>query len=165
MEPITSTIIGSILGVIARGLPEVLKFFDAKNERKHELDMQDKLIEIDRSRSMNKIDEIGAADQANFNDKSLEALMTAIQGQETPSGVKWIDGFSKLMRPIITFQWVIILYPMIIIAGFFLAVNSGVGALNALQGVFGPEEKGLIGAIVNFWFLDRVFARVKVGGK
>jgi hypothetical protein len=114
---------------------------------------------------MNKIDEIGAADQANFNDKSLEALMTAIQGQETPSGVKWIDGFSKLMRPLITFQWVIILYPMVIIAGFFLAVNSGVGALNALQGVFGQEEKGLVGAIVNFWFLDRVFARVKVGGK
>lgn len=160
-----ATLIGTIIGVVGRAIPEVLKFFDAKNERKHELDMQDKLIEVERMRSMNKIDEIGAADQANFNDKSLDALMTAIQGQEMPSGIKLIDGFSKLMRPLITFQWVIILYPMVICAGFFLAIDSGVGALNALQGVFGPEEKGLVGAIINFWFLDRVFARVKVGGK
>lgn len=164
-ESLISTLGGSLIGGIFRCIPEFLKFFDAKNERKHELAMQDKAIEFRKVEGSIKLDEIVAQDQANYNDKAMEALVSAVAGQDKITGVKWIDGFSHLMRPLITLQWVILLYPAVIMAGFFIAINSGTNALEALVKVFGLEEKALVGAIVNFWFLDRVFKSVKVGLK
>jgi hypothetical protein len=83
-------------------------------------------------------------------------LKTAIEGQDKPSGILWIDGFSKLMRPLITFQWVVLLYPGVIVATFVLLIINGVPVVDALNKVFGPEEKALVSFIVDFWFVGRV---------
>jgi hypothetical protein len=155
------TILGGLFGGIFRVIPEVMKFLDAKNERKHELDMQDKAYKFEELKGSQKIDEITAHGQQEWNAAAIDALKTAIQGQDTSSGVKWIDGFSKLMRPLITFQWVIVLYPVVILAAFCLAVQSGADPLKALLDCFGPAEKALVASILNFWFLGRVFDRVK----
>lgn len=155
------TLAGSLLGGIFRCIPEIMKFLDAKNERKHELDMQDKMMEFQKLKGNQRIDEIIEQGQQNWNEGAVDTLKTAIESQFRPSGVKWVDALSTLMRPLITLQWVVILYPMVIIAGFFLAINQGTGALDALVKVFGVEEKALVGAILNFWFLGRVFDKVR----
>jgi len=157
----TSTLIGGLLGGIFRFLPELLKYLDARNERKHELAMQDKAIEFQRLKGDQRMEEISAQGQQDWNVGALETLRTALQGQDTPSGVKWIDGLSKLMRPLITIQWVVFLYPAVIVCGFIVLVQSGVSVLQALPAVFGPEEKALVAGILNFWFLGRVFDRVR----
>jgi len=157
----TATLIGGLLGGIFRLLPEILKYLDARNERKHELAMQDKAIEFQRLKGDQRMEEISAQGQQDWNVGALETLRTALQGQDTPSGVKWIDGLSKLMRPLITIQWVVFLYPAVIVCGFIVLVQSGVSVLQALPAVFGPEEKALVAGILNFWFLGRVFDRVR----
>ena len=43
-------IFGSLLGGIFRLAPEVLKYFDKKNERQHELSMFDKQCELEKVR-------------------------------------------------------------------------------------------------------------------
>jgi hypothetical protein len=150
------TIISGIFGGLLRLVPEVLKFLDAKNDRKHELDMQDKALEFQKVKGTQRMDEIGAQAQADWDKGALDALSAAIKDQGTPSGVRWIDGFSKLIRPLITFQWVILLYPAVIIAGFMLAVQGGVPALQAMKDSFGPEEKAVCSFILDFWFVGRV---------
>ena len=149
------TILGSLVGGVFRLVPEVLRWFDRKDERKHELKMQDKQLEFQKLMGTQKIEEA----QVQYDTAGIETLKEAIKGQETPSGVRWVDGFSKLMRPLITFQWVILLYPVVILAGFFLSIQQGVSALEALKNVFGEPEKALVGAICNFWFLDRILKR------
>ncbi|OPY13034.1 MAG: hypothetical protein A4E69_01873 [Syntrophus sp. PtaB.Bin138] len=156
-----STLLGGLLGGIFRVLPEVLKFFDAKNERSHELAMQDKAIEFQKLKGDQRIEEINAQGQQDWNVGALEAMKAAIEGQNVPSGIKWIDGFSKLMRPIITLQWVVFLYPAVIVASFVVLVQNGTPILQALPIVFGEPEKALVSGILNFWFLGRVFDRVK----
>lgn len=156
-----ATLLGGLLGGIFRLIPEFLKILDAKNERKHELDMQDKALEFQKLTGTQKLEEIGARGQVDWNSGYLDALSKAIEGQDKPSGIKWIDGLSKLMRPIITLQWVVILYPAVIVSQIVLLVISGTLAPEALIKVFGPEEKALVAGILNFWFLGRVFDRVK----
>lgn len=158
---IESTLLGGLLGGIFRIFPEVLKFFDAKNERAHEILMQDKAIEFQKLKGDQKVEEIMAQGQMTWNEEALETLKTSIQGQFQPSGVKWIDGLSSLIRPLITLQWVIGLYPAVITAGFILSIQQGVPPLDALIRAFGPDERALVAGILNFWFLGRVFDRVK----
>jgi hypothetical protein len=150
-----------LLGGIFRIIPEVLKFFDAKNERAHEVTMTDKQIEMEQVKGAQRSAEITAQEQAAWNTGAIDTLKASIETQFRPSGVKWVDALSTLIRPAITIQWVILLYPAVIIAGFFIAIQHETPALEALVKVFGPDEKALVAAILNFWFVGRVFDRVK----
>jgi hypothetical protein len=146
------TLLGGLLGGIFRIIPEVLKWLDRKDERKHEIELLDKQVWFEQVKGAQKIAEIAGQEQADWNKGTMDALKESISGQFKLSGVKWIDGFTTLMRPLITFQWVICLYPAVLVAGFVLAVQAGTPPLEALIAVFG---------ILNFWFLSRVFDRVK----
>ena len=52
-----SSILGGLLGGAFRLVPELFKFLDAKNERAHELAMQDKQLEFAKLQGQNKIQE------------------------------------------------------------------------------------------------------------
>ncbi|MCE5336829.1 MAG: hypothetical protein LLG06_19805 [Desulfobacteraceae bacterium] len=153
------TVIGGLLGGLFRLAPEIFKFLDAKNERAHELSMQDKAIQFQKLKGDQAVDEITAKGKAEFDLGAITALTEAIKGQETPSGVKWIDGFNKLIRPLMALQWVILLYPAVIVAGFILSVQNGTPALDAMLKAFGPEEKAFTSGIANFWILNRVLSK------
>ncbi len=150
------TVLSGLFGGLLRLAPEILKFLDTRNERKHELAMQDKAIEFQRLKGDQRISEIEAKGAAEWNKGAIEALKAAIEGQERPSGIRWIDGFSKLMRPLITFQWVVLLYPGVIVATFVILISQNVPVIDAMNKVFGPEEKALVSFIVDFWFVGRV---------
>ena len=137
------TVLSGVFGGVLRLMPELFKFLDAKNERKHELDMQDKALEFQRLKGDQRIEEVETQGAADWNKGAIEALSSAIEGQDKPSGVPWIDGFSKLMRPLITLQWVVLLYPGVIIATFILLIANNIPVIDALNKVFGPEEKAL----------------------
>ena len=156
------TLLGGLLGGVFRCIPELLKWLDSKDERKHELDMQDKQLEFTKLQGNQKMAEIGAQNQGEWNTGYLEALKSAIAAQAQPTGVKWIDGFNALMRPLIAFQWVILLYPATIVAVFLITINSGTAPSEALLKCFGPDEKAIASGIINFFFLNRVFDKAKV---
>lgn len=158
---IMETLLGGLLGGIFRIIPEIMKFFDAKNERKHELDMQDKALEFQKLKGNQRIDEIVEQGQQDWNEGAIGALKSAIEAQTKPSGIKWVDSLSVLMRPLITFQWVIILYPAVIICQIVALFVSGDSLWQAIPKVFGEDEKAIVAAILNFWFLGRVFNKVK----
>jgi len=153
------TIISGIFGGLLRLAPEILKFLDAKNDRKHELDMQEAAYKFQALKGDQRMDEIGAENEGKWNAGALDALSEAIKSQAAPSGVLWIDGLSKLIRPLITVQWVILLYPAVLIASFTLAVQGGTSPLVALLQVFGETERSIVMFIIDFWFIGRVLER------
>ncbi|HSW38580.1 MAG TPA: hypothetical protein VLL97_03720 [Acidobacteriota bacterium] len=156
------TLLGGLIGGVFRLAPECLNFFDKKHERAHELALQDKQIEHAKVQGAQKMSEIGAESQLAWNTGYLDTLKAALTTQARESGVKWIDGLSTLMRPLITLQWVVVLYPGVIVTTFILLIMSNVPVIDALARVFGPEEKALCSGILNFWFLNRVFEKAKL---
>lgn len=156
------TMVGGLLGGLFRCVPEFLKWLDRKDERKHELAMQDKQLEFQKLSGSQKIEEKGLENQGEWNKGYLDALKEAITAQGQKTGSKLIDGFNALMRPLIACQWVLLLYPAALIASFILAVDHGTAPLEALKNTFGPDEKAIASGIINFFFLNRVFEKTKI---
>lgn len=154
------TIISGIFGGILRLVPELFKYLNAKENNKHELAMQEVAYRFQELKGNQRIDEIKEQGNSDWDTGAMDTLRTSIDAQAKPSGVKWIDGFSALMRPLITFQWVVLLYPLVVCASFYLLYDASDGSYAAIAGaikeVFGEPEKSLVAFIVDFWFVGRV---------
>jgi hypothetical protein len=154
------TLLGGLLGGAFRLAPEILKWLDRSGERGHELAMQDKALEFEKLRGTQKMSEIGASADAAWNTGAIEALRDAIRTQGEKTGVRWVDALSSSVRPVITY-WFMLLYCTTKVVAFVAAVHGGAGWGIALLQAWTDADQALWAGVLNFWFLGRVFDRVR----
>src|SRR5262249_12037444 len=99
------TILSGLFGGLLRLAPELLKFLDAKNDRAHELAMQDKALEFQKLTGTQKIAEINQTVTGDIEKSRFDALSAAYASQATMAsdGGKWVSFVSALVRPAVTF--------------------------------------------------------------
>lgn len=153
------TLLGSLLGGAFRLIPEAFKFFDRKDERKHELAMLDKNLEADRLKAEHgeKIAQIEA--NKTLGAAEMLGLIEATKAQAVRTGIRIVDAINSLMRPVITFWWVVVLNSAALAAQFIVLMNGGEQWYGALLKLWGPDEKAIVASIVSFWFIDRALRK------
>lgn len=154
------TLLGGLLGGAFRLAPEILKWMDRNGERSHELAMQDKALEFEKLRGAQRMAEIGAAADVAWNTGAIEALKEAVTAQGQRSGVRWADALSISVRPVITY-WFMALYCAAKTAAFAATVTAGAGWGTAILHAWTEADQALWAGVLNFWFLGRVFDRVR----
>ena len=154
------TLLGGLLGGAFRLAPEILKWMDRNGERSHELSMQDKALEFEKLRGAQRMGEIGASADAAWNTGAIEALRDAVRGQGEKTGVAWADALSSSVRPMITY-WFMALYCAAKTAAFVAAVTAGADWGAAILHAWTEADQALWAGVLNFWFLGRVFDRVR----
>jgi hypothetical protein len=154
------TLLGGLLGGAFRLAPEVLKWLDRKGERGHELAMQDKALEFEKVRGVQRMAEIGESAEAAWNTGAIEALKEAVRSQGEKTGVAWADALSSSVRPVITY-WFMALYCAAKTAAFVAAINGGALWSVAVVHAWTEADQALWAGVLNFWFLGRVFDRVR----
>ena len=154
------TLLGGLLGGAFRLAPEILKWLDRNGERSHELSMQDKALEFEKLRGAQRMGEIGASADSAWNTGAIEALRDAVRGQGEKTGVAWADALSSSVRPVITY-WFMALYCAAKTAAFVAAVTAGAGYGVAILHAWTEADQALWAGVLNFWFLGRVFDRVR----
>jgi hypothetical protein len=137
--------------------PEVLKFFDRKDERFHELKMFEKQTELEITRGNIRLQEIGAAREYAIDSGVLGALDSAIK-QQTEMVVAaggWVATMSASVRPIVT-------YMILGIWAWFhmyTAVTAGIGTEAVFKLIMTPDFTALVSGTLNYWFLDRTLSK------
>ena len=154
------TLLGGLLGGAFRLAPEILKWLDRKGERGHELAMQDKALEFEKLRGAQRMSEIGAVADAAWNVGAIETLREAVRSQGEKTGVRWADALSSSVRPVITY-WFMALYCAAKTATVAAAVTGGAGWGVAILYAWTEADQALWAGVLNFWFLGRVFDRVR----
>lgn len=156
------SLLGTLFGGLFRLAPAVMEFFDKKDERKHELAMLDKQLAVDAARAQQNMDLASLQGSIDLDKLDVTALTEAVKIQGQLTGVKWVDGLNALMRPLITFWWVIVLYTAALGAEFYtLWFLSNEPVAKAIMGVFGEDEKAIAASIISFWFVDRALRKRK----
>jgi hypothetical protein len=158
------TILSSLFGGLLRLAPELLKFFDAKNDRAHELAMQDKALEFQKLAGSQKIAEISSQGQIDLSKADLDTQVAqfaayqaafAEQAAAATAGGKIVAAISALVRPAVT-STVFAMWCAYKIASLYAAIMGGNGS--AIQGIIATwtqDDWAMLSMIVSFWFVGR----------
>lgn len=149
-------VVGGLIGGLFRLAPEVLKFFDKKSERAHELAMFDRQCELEQARGAQRLAEIGAVHGALVDTGVLDAFSSAInqQSEMVKAAGGWAAKLSASVRPIITY-WVLFLWSFIHLWFAWNAWLSGVPPLEVFKTMMSADFAALVSGTINYWFLDR----------
>ena len=150
------TLFGGIIGGLFRLAPEVLKFFDRAGERKHELALlenQMRLIEL-----RGKIDM--AKTEAEMVMAETDAISIAIdeQGKTARAAGRWVAAVSALVRPTVTYAFVIV-YFLVKFAAYLLALEQNGEWKSVLVTMWNKDDMAMLMLLLTFWFTGRVWER------
>ncbi len=153
MDPI----VGGILGGLARMVPEAMKLWDRKSERKHELALGQHQLEVLKVQGNTKLE----GDRVQADAATLIAGLEAMKAVSAPSGVKWVDGLNALVRPWIT-AVLFHAWAFVKVAAYMQLSNSGLSWDVAVQTLWTVEDATLLSGVMSFWFIGRVFDKKRV---
>jgi hypothetical protein len=156
LELLSGGIFGSLLGGIFRLAPEVLKFFDKKNERQHELQMFNRQCDLEQIRGQQKLAEIGAARDAAIDVGVMDAFNAAInqQAEMAKAAGGWAASLSASVRPVVTY-WVILLWSFVHLWYAWNAWMNGSAPQEVFNTMMTADFMALVSGTINYWFLDR----------
>jgi hypothetical protein len=158
MEDILSGgILGSVFGGLFRLAPEVLKFFDRKNERQHELKMFEQQCELESQRGAQRMQEIGAQHAMAVDVGVMDAVTAAINQQAEmvkAAGKGWVASLSASVRPVVTY-WVLFLWSFIHVWFAWNAYLVGATPKEVFATMMTADFAALVAGTINYWFLDR----------
>jgi len=156
LELFSGGILGGVFGGIFRLAPEVLKFFDKKNERSHELAMFEHQCDLEKIRGQQKLAEIGAQREAAVDVGAMDAFNAAIQQQAemTKAAGGWAAALSASVRPVVTY-WVLLIWSFVHVWFAWNAWTAGLPPSEVFKQLMSPDFSALLSGTINYWFLDR----------
>jgi hypothetical protein len=155
-DVLSGGILGSIFGGLFRMAPEVLKFFDKKNERQHELLMFTRQCELETLRGQQKLAEIGAQREAAIDVGVMDAFQSAIEQQATmvKAAGGWAASLSASVRPVVTY-WILFIWSFIHAWYAWTGFRTGLDPTEVFKLFMSPDFSALLAGTINYWFLDR----------
>ncbi len=145
-------IFGSLIGGIFRLAPEVLKFFDRANERKHELSMFTLQTDLEKVKGNFRVEE----KYVDYSTEQLKAIQTAFKEQATTAKeAGWfVSTVSALVRPGITWA-LFFMYATVKAAGLAIAIGTNAPWQDVVLKGWSAEDFAILNMCLTFWFVGR----------
>jgi hypothetical protein len=158
------SLVSSLLGFAAGGLPKVLDFVQDRGDKKHEL----ALMAAQRERELALAKE-GFIAQAAVEEIKTEQIAMQTQAQERLGMYKhdmkigegastWVINLRASVRPVVTYLFVGLLI-VVDVAGIWYAYSTGVAFAEAIEVIFSDDEMAILAAIISFWFGSQAFQK------
>lgn len=153
-------VLGGLLGGAFRLIPEVIKYFDKKDERKHELAMFSQQCDLEKLRGAQKLAEIGAAREAAIDTGLMTAFNSAIKQQADMAIAAggWAAALSATVRPIMTF-YLLAMYGATKVCFIIMSVMDHLPVVQAIASNWTADDMALLTGVVNYWMIDRSLAK------
>lgn len=151
-------LLGGVFGGLLRLAPEALKFFDQKNERKHELAM----LEAEMRFAQVKGEIAMRQTEAQMTMAEVDAIGEAFkeQSQTARAAGKVVAAISALVRPFVTYLFVLA-YAAVKVAAFLIALEQNGDWKAVLTSMWGVDDMAVLNMILSFWFVGRVYERTR----
>lgn len=157
-ELLSGGLLGSLFGGLFRLAPEVLKFFDKKNERGHELSMFTLQTDLEKMRGEFKMEE----KYVDYSSNQLDAIKEAFKEQSaTAKEAGWfVSGVSALVRPGITWA-LFFMYAAVKAAAIYMAFTVNADWAEVMTSSWGTDDFAMLNMCLTFWFVGRSIEKYK----
>jgi hypothetical protein len=156
------SLISSLMGFAAGGLPKLIDVYQDRGDKKHELAM----MAANREREIALAKE-GFVAQARVEEIRTEQVAMQTQAQEKLAMWKhdmkigegastWVINLRASVRPVVTYLFVGLLI-VVDVAGIWYAYSTGVAFAEAIEVIFSDDEMAMLAAILSFWFGSQAF--------
>ena len=151
-EILSGGLLGSIFGGLFRLAPEVLKFMDKGNERKHELSMFTLQTDLEKMRGQFKMEE----KYVDYSVNQLDAIKEAFKEQAATAkeAGKIVSAISALVRPGITWA-LFFMYAAVKAAALVMAFQTGGHWTEVITRVWDADDFAMLNMCLTFWFVGR----------
>ena len=149
------TLLGSLLGFASSTVPEGIKVWQERADRKHELAILDRQLEVQKQGHTQRLEEI----QIQADVAEGKALY---RHASRSSGVRWIEGLRASVRPMVTYAF-FGLFAVVKISALGSLMEGGLGVQEALIAVWDGETQALFAAVISFWFGGRALSKIRGG--
>jgi len=147
------TLIGTLLGLLGSLLPEILKFFNNKEDHKHEVAMARLQMEMSKLQGDIKLAELNATADI----EEVKALYASAKIEST--GWRFIDGiiglYNSSVRPTITYAFMGT-YVLVKYAIYMSYYQAGYTWMQAVAAIWNTEDFAVFSTIMAFWFGGRM---------
>lgn len=152
LEFAASGILGSIFGGLFRLAPEVLKFWDRKDDRKHELAMYSLQVEVEKTKGEYKLQER----YVDHSISQIDAIQAAFKQQSEDAGksYRWVAALSALVRPMVTYV-LFLMYIVFKIVTINYAIIMGAPWQEVVLKSWTVDDFAMLNMILTFWFVGR----------
>ncbi len=154
-------IIGAILGLTGGFIPELIKIFKDKQDKKHELAVMNLQLERDKLLHTQKLEAITAegAIQADLKAYEYAPVFKPEPKSRFDSVVMMlVYAFNSLVRPVITYLFVG-LYMWVKYSQFKIIQLSASSTFEAVVRMWTETDAGFVAMVVMFWFGGRQIGR------
>lgn len=160
IDVIGGGVLGGLLGGLFRLAPEVIKFFDKKSERQHELAMFDRQCQLEAQRGAQRLQEIGAQHAMALDQGVMDAVNAAIvqQTEMVKAAGGWVASLSASVRPVVTY-WVLLIWSFAHIWFAWNAWLTGATPREVFTTMMSADFAALVAGTINYWFMDRTLAK------
>jgi hypothetical protein len=145
------TILASLLGFIGSILPEVFKIFRDKNDKKHELSILEKQIELQKLGINSKLSEV----DAGVDIAHSKALYSTYK-----TGITWVDALNGTVRPVLAYAF-FTLYALVKILQLCLLNPSAGDLVGYVNLIWNNEDQAIFAAVVSFYFGQRSVTKMR----
>lgn len=143
------TLLASIAGFFSSIIPEILKIFKDKNDKKHELDIFDRQMKFSKIKENNHLHEIQTRKEM-FEQASIYSTYK--------TGIGWIDAINGSVRPVLAYSFFIMYFGMKVLQ--YMAIKGQDGQLfQYLHILWTVDDQAIFAGIISFYFGQRTFSK------
>lgn len=147
------SIIGTLIGLLGSFLPELLKYFNNREDHKHEKDMFALQVQLKEKEHQFRVDEL------NITADIEESKALYQSSEQRLTGSKIIDGlialYNSSVRPTITYIFVFG-YFFIKYAQYTVASSADLTKWEIIAKLWNSEDMAAFMTIIGFWFGGRM---------
>lgn len=145
--------IGAIAGFLSTVAPLLVQWLTLRENNAHAVEMEKLRQQGEREKVAGQVDIANAQVDARQADHIYDFASGA-------SGYPFVDAMAVFIRPFVTLMF-FALYLLMKVGLFIYAVNQGYDLGQLVKLLWGEADEAVFGAIMGFWFGNRVIMRTQ----